>query len=246
MQVVCIVQARMGATRFPGKPLKKVLDRPLLSYLIERLHQSASLNDIVVATTTEPQDDMIALWCAQENVNCFRGSEENVLERYVLAGRAYHADVVVRVTGDCPLIDPVVVDTVVEFYLQHQFDYVSNTIVRSYPRGLDVEVCSLDLLERVLKLAKKPEEKEHVTLYIYEHPEVFSIGSVVRSALESKDRWTVDTPEDFQLVSKIIEALYPKIPKFRMQEVLDHLDAHPKLRLINAHIAQKAVHNIQI
>ncbi len=242
MDIVCIVQARMGASRLPGKPLKTVLDRPLLSYLVERLRQASSLNEIVIATSTDPRDDAIAKWCAEEKVACFRGSEQNVLDRYVMAGRAHHADVVVRVTGDCPLIDPVIVDTVVNFYLQNQFDYVSNTIVRSYPRGLDVEVCSMQVLEKVMQLATKPEEREHVTLFIYEHPDLFSIGSVKQSSKESNDRWTVDTSEDFELVSKLLIALYPKNPHFRMEDVLTLLEKHPQWRLINAHIQQKAVH----
>lgn len=241
MHVVCIVQARMGASRFPGKPLKTVLHRPLLSYLVERLRQASTLNEIVIATSIDPRDDAIAKWCAEEKIACFRGSEQNVLERYVFAARAHHADVVVRVTGDCPLIDPEIVDTVVRFYLQHQFDYVSNAIVRSYPRGLDVEICSLKVLEKALQLATKPEEREHVTLYLYEHPEQFSIGSVKQSSTESNDRWTVDTPEDFELVSKLLTALYPQNPQFRMKDVLILLDKHPEWRFINAHIQQKAV-----
>lgn len=243
MRVVCVVQARMGATRLPGKPLKKILGRPILSYLVERLRRATSIDEIVIATTTEKQDDEIALWCQKEEISCYRGSEHDVLHRYVEAARPHHADVVVRVTGDCPLIDPAVVDTVVNFFLQNapKYDYVANTVQRSYPRGLDVEVFSMKALEKIEKIAKRAEEREHVTLYFYEHPEEFSIGSVVRSGEFSTDRWTVDTPEDLHLITKIIEMLYPVKSDFQMQDIFELLEAHPELRKINAHISQKPV-----
>lgn len=243
MRVVCIVQARMGATRLPGKPLKKIMGRPILAYLVERLRRAKSLDDVVIATTPEKQDDEIALWCQKEEIACYRGSEDDVLERYLEAARLHHADAVVRVTGDCPLIDPAIVDTVVDDFLRNvpKYDYVSNTITRSYPRGLDVEVFSMEALEKVAQVAQRGEYREHVTLYFYEHPKEFSVGSVVRSAEDSMDRWTVDTDADLKLVSRIIEELYPINPNFHMQDVLKLLEEYPELRKINAHISQKPV-----
>lgn len=237
--IVAILQARMNATRLPGKPLKKVLAKPLLSYELERLKRAKTLDQIVVATTTGPQDQQIVDLCKMENVLVFRGSEEDVLNRYYNAAKQFDADIVVRVTGDCPLIDPEVVDRVVNFYLNHQYDYVSNTRLLTYPRGLDVEVFSIKLLEKAVSEAKLPSEREHVTPYFYLHPELFKIGNVACEIDLSKHRWTVDTEEDFQLITKIIETLYPKKSDFVMNDVLELLKMHPEWITINAHIKQK-------
>jgi spore coat polysaccharide biosynthesis protein SpsF len=214
-----------------------------LAFLVERLRRAKSLDEVVIATTTEKGDDAIALWCQQEHVECFRGSEKDVLQRYLDAARLHHADAVVRVTGDCPLIDPAIVDQVVHYYEKHssQYDYVSNTITRSYPRGLDIEIFSMKDLERAAKVAVRLEHREHVTLYMYEHPKEFSIGSIARSREDSTDRWTVDTEEDLVLVTKILEGLYPKKPDFHMDDVFRLLNEHPDWRKINAQVLQKPV-----
>jgi spore coat polysaccharide biosynthesis protein SpsF len=200
------------------------------------------LDDIVIATTIEKQDDEIVLWCQKEEVACYRGSQNDVLQRYLEAARIHHADVVVRVTGDCPIIDPEILDKTVNFFLQNQqkYDYVSNTILGSYPRGLDVEVFSMNALEKEAVAANREEHREHVTLYFYEHPEEFRVGRP-KMGEESSDRWTVDTEEDLTLVTKIIEELYSAKPNFSMQDVLDLLDRQPWLRKINSHISQKPV-----
>lgn len=239
--VVAIVQARMNATRLPGKPLKKILQRPLLSYELERLRRAKTIDEIVVATTTSPQDDQIVELCHHERIPIFRGSEENVLERYLKAAKEHRAEVVVRITGDCPLIDPEVVDRVINFYFENEYDYVSNTRKLTYPRGLDVEVFPVNLLERIAGQATRQPEREHVTLYFYEHPELFKLGNVACETDESKHRWTVDTEEDFQLISRIIESLYPKNPQFGMRDVLKLLQQHPDWVALNAHIKQKGV-----
>lgn len=240
-RVVIILQARMGATRLPGKPLKNVLGRPLLSYQIERLRRVQLADEIIIATTTEPQDDQIVQFCKDENVAYFRGSPLDVLDRYYQAAKFAKADVIVRVTGDCPLIDPEVTDKVIRFYIDHQpqYDYVSNSLERTYPRGLDTEIFSMALLEQAASKAKLPSEREHVTVYFYTHPERFSLKNVGNAVDLSKYRWTVDTSEDFELVEKILGDLHPKNPDFRMHDILDLLDLHPEWNLINAHIQQK-------
>lgn len=239
--VVAIIQARMNATRLPGKPLKKILQRPLLSYELERLRRAKTIDEIVVATTTSPQDDQIVELCRQERTPFFRGSEEDVLDRYLKTAKEHRAEVVVRITGDCPLIDPDVVDRVINFYFENEYDYVSNTRKLTYPRGLDVEVFPFKLLERIAGQATRQPEREHVTLYFYEHPELFKLGNVACETDESKHRWTVDTEEDFQLISRIIESLYPKNPQFGMRDVLKLLQQHPDWVALNAHIKQKGV-----
>lgn len=243
MRVVVIIQARMGATRFPGKPLKTVQNRPLLSYQLERLRRAKSVDQIIVATTTKEQDTQIVELCKAENILCYRGSESDVLERYNQAAKLFKADVVVRITGDCPLIDPEIVDHAINYYLGHfpTYDYVSNSLERTYPRGLDVEVFSASMLERAAKEAKFPEEREHVTLYFYTHPNLFSLGNVRQAADKSHHRWTVDTLEDFELVTKIITALYPKDPSFTTEDILKAFEQHPDWMKINAHIKQKAI-----
>lgn len=242
-RVVIILQARMGASRLPGKPLKTVLGRPLLGYQLERLRRSHSTTEIVVATTLEPQDDQIAEFCKSQEVSVFRGSSLDVLDRYYQAARLFKADFVVRVTGDCPIIDPVILDEVINYYLEcfPKFDYVSNSISHTYPRGLDVEIFSFELLESAQKNAKLPEEREHVTLYFYTHPEKFSIGNVASKKDISNHRWTVDTEEDFELISRIISELYPENNEFATQDVLDLLEDNPEWMKINSHIQQKPV-----
>lgn len=243
MNVVCIVQARMTSTRLPGKVLKEVLGKPLLEYEIERLQQCRSLNKIVVATTVLPSDDAVVTLCDKLGVNVFRGSEEDVLSRYAQAAKIYQADVVVRVTADCPLIDPAVVDLVVQTYLgsEGKYDYVSNTLERTYPRGLDVEVFSAKALQLAQANSVNKEEREHVTVYIYRRPQEFSVYQVKEGTDNSNQRWTVDTPEDFQLIEKILQALYPDNRQFSMQDVLGFLRENPQLMALNAHIEQKEV-----
>lgn len=241
--VVAILQARMGASRLPGKPLKKVLDRELLSYELERLRRAKRIDMIVVATTTEPADDQIVALCEKEGIAVFRGSEQDVLDRYYRAAKKFHADIVVRVTGDCPLIDPVEVDRVIDFFLSHkpQCDYASNSLERTYPRGLDTEVFSFAGLELMHRVASRPAEKEHVTPYFYLNPDKFVLGSVKHPIDLSHHRWTVDTPEDFELISRIITELYPKKPAFSMQDVLEVLKRHQDWVALNAHIVQKSL-----
>lgn len=243
LKTVIIIQARMGSTRLPGKILKEVLEKPLLSYQIERLKRVTLADEIVLATTTNSLDQKVVDFCRQEQISFFRGSEDDVLSRYTEAAKHFDAKVVVRVSGDCPLIDPKIVDKVIGFYFQHYptYHYVSNTLERTYPRGLDVEVFSLSALEQAAKASTRPEEREHVTPYIYRHPELFALANVAHSTNESHHRWTVDTEEDFQLIAKILKTLYPKNPDFTMDDILELLKKHPDWMLINAHIRQKPI-----
>lgn len=243
LNTVIILQARMGSTRLPGKTMKPILGRPLLSFVIERLQRCACQDQIVVATTNKPLDKQIIDFCRREKVDYFIGEESDVLDRYFQAAQAYGADIVVRVTGDCPLIDPAVVDEVVKFYVDHypKYDYVSNVIDRSYPRGMDVEVFSIRCLEALKRYAVTPEEKEHVTLYVLNHKDRFSTYSIVNKHDISQYRWTVDTKEDFLLIQNIIEALYPINSQFAMKDILKVLDEHPDWKELNTHIKQKEI-----
>lgn len=241
LHVVAIIQARMGSTRLPGKVMREVLGKPLLAYQIERLRQCKQIDTLVVATTYNSEDWCIVKLCQNLTVNVFLGSEEDVLTRYYEAACYYQADVVVRLTADCPLIDPEIVDRVITEYLSNypQYDYVSNTIERTYPRGLDTEVFSFQALQVAYYNARAPHLREHVTPYIYMNPQIFNLGNVLDKTDHSKHRWTVDTTEDFELIKRIIEQLYPNKPLFNRIDVLSLLNKHPEWVLINAHIEQK-------
>ncbi len=242
-RVVLIIQGRMAATRLPGKPLKTVMGKPLLSYLIERVRRCQRVDAIVVATTTNPLDGAIVEFCQANDVECFRGSEHDVLLRYLHAARHYKADVIVRVTADCPLIDPYVIDDVVAYFLKNspRLDYASNCIQRTYPRGMDVEVFSMASFEKVAKEAKNSNEREHVTPYYYFHPELFHLGNVTRDPDESRHRWTVDEEDDFALIKTILETVYPTNPQFSLEDLLKEFEKHPDWIKINAHVKQKLV-----
>lgn len=240
--VVAIVQARMLSTRLPGKVLLQVNGRPILSYQIERLLQAKKIDQIVVATTTRPEDTPIADFCKKEGVAVFCGSEEDVLDRYLQAAVHFNATTVVRITGDCPLIDPMLVDAVIETYQKGSYDYVSNTQIHPYPRGMDTEVFSFNALQIAVAEAKKRSEREHVTLYFYSNPEKFHLGQVKITTPGTKDyRLTVDTEEDFQVIEALIVALYKKQKMFTLEEIVQYLNTHPKIAAINSHIIQKSI-----
>lgn len=241
MKTVIIVQARMTSTRLPGKVLKPVLDKTLLEYLVERLRRVNLANDIVIATTTNDTDLPIVDLCRRLGVAVTRGSEHDVLARYYEAAKLHHADLIVRVTSDCPMIDPAVIDRVIGHFSQHAgaIDYVSNMLQLSYPYGMAVEVFSFKVLEEAYIEAKSQSEREHVTLFIYGHPERYRLANVALDENLSFHRWTVDTKEDFALIEKIINELYPIKPDFDIDDVLDLLKKHPDWPLINAHVPQK-------
>ena len=241
MKVVIIDQARMTSTRLPGKVLKEVAGRPLLEYQIERLRRVRNAHEVVIATTENATDDPIIGLCERLGVSTYRGSEEDVLQRYYEAAQAHGADVVVRVTSDCPVIDPEIIDAAIAMFLAPPmlYDYVSNTQTRSYPRGLDVEVFSFAALAAAQAEGRLEYEREHVTPYLYQHPERFRIAQLVAGEDHSQHRWTVDTAEDFELVGRIIAALYPVNPEFDLAAMLDLLRRHPDWSEINAQVMQK-------
>jgi len=241
MRTLAIVQARMTSTRLPGKVLKTILGRPMLSLQLERMRRSRRLDGIVVATTTNAADEPIVVLCGREGVPVHRGSEDDVLGRYAGAAREFDAGVVVRVTSDCPLIEPGLIDESVGLLADGggKFDYVSNMLHPTYPYGLAVEAFPARVLFEADAAARSEAEREHVTPYIYAHPERYRLHSLRRSPDLSHHRWTVDTPEDFELVSRIFGALYPREPAFGMEQVLELLAKHPDWSEINRHVVQR-------
>lgn len=233
-----VVQARTGSSRLPNKVMRPVLGKPLLAHLVERLRASRRVDRIVVATTREPGDDVVAGLARELGVGCTRGSAPDVLDRYDQAAREHALDHVVRVCGDCPLIDPEVLDRIVARYLAlaPDIDYVSNTLPPTYPDGLDVEVFSVEFLATLHRLSDQPYQREHVCTYMVEHPQRFRRDNVEHEVNLGHHRWTVDNEEDFELVRRIIEALYPSKPLFLMADVLAFLAAHPDVADVNRHI----------
>lgn len=243
MYTVGIVQARTGSTRFPGKVLKPIAGRPMLSHIIERLRSAGTLDTIVIATTALPQDQPIIDLAEQAGVAWYAGSEEDVLARYAEAAEMVRADLVVRVTGDCPLIDPNTVDGVVRYFLAHDFDYVGAGVSSGLPRGLDTEVFSRQALDRAHRLAQGAPAREHVTLYIYRHPELFRCARYPAPPELQRLGWRlcVDEEADFRLIEEIYNRLYRPGGIIEIRDVLALLDREPELLKINAHVRQKVV-----
>lgn len=238
MKTVIIVQARMTSTRLPGKVLKTVLDKPLLEYQIERLRRMKFADEIVIATTTNDTDQPIIDFCNRLDLSFFRGSEEDVLSRYYGAAVEHNADVVVRVTSDCPVIDPALSDKAVDFFLKPQKDYDYLRLFQ-YPRGLDTEVLTFKALEESYLEATEKPEREHVTPFLYRHPERYKVKYMTPLEDYSHHRWTVDTPEDFELIKRIIEELYPIKRMFNYVDILDVLARNPEWYYINDEVRQK-------
>lgn len=236
MQVVGIVQARMSSTRLPGKVLMPLAGEPMLARCIGRLRRAATLDDVVVATTTGPEDDPIVDLCRARGWPWFRGQRDDVLDRYRQAAVAAGADVVVRVTSDCPLIEPPVVDRVVRAL--GDADLASNVIpAHTWPRGLDAEAVRMDALERAWREDADPATREHVTLYIKRHPERFNLMAVNHDEDLSEMRWTVDTPEDYAFASRVYAHFGHDA--FSFDEVVALLRAHPEIAALNGHVTQK-------
>jgi len=243
MKIAAIIQARVTSTRLPNKVLMDIEGKPLLWYVINRLKSSKQLNDIILAIPDTKENDILEKFAGENNLKYFRGNEENVLSRYYGAAKKFGVDIIVRITSDNPLIDPKIVDLTIEKHLNSVADYTSNGLERSFPRGLDTEVFSFEVLEKSFKNAKEDYQREHVTPYIYDHPEVFKLQNVLAEGKLRRPelRWTVDTKEDFELIKKIYKQLYRPGKIFYSGEVIDLLDKEPELIKINVHIKQKTL-----
>ncbi len=237
-RTVAIIQARCGSTRLPRKVLAPILDRPMLWWVVTRVRAARLVDEVVVATTTRSEDDELEALCQRERWCCFRGSEMDVLDRYHGAAREYGAKVVVRITSDCPLIDPDVVDLVIATFKAGvpAVDYASNCQRRTYPRGLDTEVFSEGALERAWREDKRPDWREHVTPYIYRGGG-FRLAAVANTTDFSAHRWTVDTPEDLQFVRTVCKHLGRKT--FSWRQLLAVLHENPDWVQLNASVHQK-------
>jgi len=239
MKTVAIIQARLGSTRLPGKVLLDLAGDSMLARVVHRVRRAASVDEVVIATTVESRDDELAKVCASRGWSCFRGSEHDVLDRYYQTARAHGADVIVRITSDCPLIEPTLIDAIVERRELQQADFASNTLQRTYPRGLDTEVFTSTLLDTAWRDDRNPAWREHVTPFMTNHPERFSIIQFTDAEDHSDLRWTVDTPQDFALVEKVFTHFSDDA--FTQEDVLALLARNPEWVKINEGIEQKIV-----
>jgi spore coat polysaccharide biosynthesis protein SpsF len=234
--ITAIIQARLGSSRLPGKVLQEVNGRPLLSYMLERVAAAKRVGQVVVATTDRPQDDKIAEFCQKERVFVFRGNENDVLDRYYQCALELKAESIVRLTSDCPVIDPGIIDDVVETYFSGDYDYVANTVppVGTYPDGMDVEVFSYAALERAWREAKKPSDREHVTFYFWQNSQIFKTYRHDLKENLSHYRLTVDYPEDFEAIRAILLGLYQQNPLFSLSDIVTFLKQNPDVQAKNA------------
>lgn len=240
--IVCIIQARTGSSRLPNKIFLDLGGKKVLGRVIERVKDSRLVNKIVVASPDKKEDDVIEEYVKKNypEVGVYRGSENDVLNRYYQAARKFEADVVIRITSDCPLMDASVIDKVIQSFFDQDVDYASNVLAeRNYPRGLDVEIFSFKVLERIWQEAKDDDDREHVTLYLRKHPEIFYTYSVLNEKNYSKYRLTLDQEEDYKIISLIYKKLLPQKENFGLLDIINLLKKEPELVEINKNVEQK-------
>ena len=243
MKKVVIMQARTGSTRLPGKVMKNLFGKTILGHIITRIKISPLIDDVIIATTSSKEDEVIVEEAKKYNIQCFRGSEEDVLSRFYFASKSIDTNIIVRITADCPLIDPYVMETMLNKFHELKaegvkVDYLSNTLERTYPRGLDVEIFSRESLEKAYNEALKQYEREHVTPYIYRHPELFLLYSFKNNEDLSHYRWTLDTVEDWTFIAEVYARLYNEKNIFTTKDVLELLRREPELIGINSTVEQ--------
>ncbi|WP_207652690.1 glycosyltransferase family protein [Desulfosporosinus sp. FKA] len=238
MKIVCIVQARMGSERLPGKVLMDIAGKPMLEHVLDRLKLAREIDEIVVATSTKPDDDLIARFCDMKGTSVFRGSELDVLSRYYQAAQQHQADIVIRVTADCPLVDFEGIDLLIHELCQKKVDYIAFDGTR-LPRGLSGEVFTFEALKLTYETAHQPYEREHVTIHMYEHPEKFQVQKVEPPSWMNRPnyRLTVDTLEDIELIRRIYEMLNHET--LNLRKIINLMDENRELLAINSHIKQK-------
>lgn len=237
MNIVTVVQARVSSTRLPGKVLLPILGKPLLLLMIERIQKAKLIGNVVVATSVNPDDDVIENLCIENSIYCFRGHLTDLLDRHYQVAKKLNADAVVKIPSDCPLIDPTIIDKVLNFFIENvEYDYVSNLHPATYPDGNDVEIFSFQALEKAWRKATKNYEREHTTPFFWENSNVFKVGNVSwEKGLDysSTLRFTIDYKEDYEFIKKVYEELYPTNPDFNLNDILRLLEQKPELIQIN-------------
>ena len=234
METAIILQARLGSKRFPGKVLKKINGKTILEYTIKRLKKTKLSKNIIVVTTKREEDQKIIKVAKKTNCHTFRGSTNNVLNRYYKAAVHYKVKNIVRICSDCPLIDPKIINKVYFFYLKNNYDYVSNKIFPSYPIGMGVEIFNFQSLKKVNKLAKSSYEKEHVTPYFFKRPKKFKIKNVGSKKKLLNYRVVLDYAEDFKLISNILKHFNKQRKDFTLKDIIKYINRNPILKKKNS------------
>jgi spore coat polysaccharide biosynthesis protein SpsF len=238
MKIVTVVQARMSSSRLPQKVMLPILHKPLLSRMLERVKAAKLIGTLVVATSTDNDDDEIKDFCKVDGYNFFRGHLTDLLDRHYQLAIEYNAEAIVKIPSDCPLIDPEIIDKVISKFIESDhFDFVSNLHPATYPDGNDVEIMSFAALECAWKEAKKDYEREHTTPFIWENPELFGIGNVEwETGLDysTSHRWTIDFAEDYEFIRRVYEELYNKKNNFGLNDILSLLKQKPEIAEINS------------
>jgi len=237
MKIIALIQARRGSTRLPGKVLLDLEGKTVLEHVIDRVSASRFINDVIIATTVRKEDLNIVKLCADLGISVYCGSVDDVLDRYYETARLFGADHIVRITSDCPMIDPSVIDDVIGLHLRENADYTTNTLKETYPDGQDVEIFTFGSLKNSWKNAKLASEREHVTPYIRKSPEYKLVNMECRKNLSNK-RWTLDNSEDYEFIKIIFENLYGRNPLFGMEEILKFIDEKPEIERINENIVR--------
>lgn len=241
--VIAVVQARMDSSRLPGKVLMRICDRPMLEWVVTRAKKAASISQLVIATTTNSSDDILEKYCAEKELPCYRGSPADVLDRFVQVGKTFHADVIIRLTADCPFIDAGLIDQTFAAFSSSHVDFAANRLPppykRTYPIGLDVEIVAMPALEKAWREATQLFEREHVMPYIYQHREVFKIHTIDYSVDYGTYRWTVDTSEDLAFIQAVANKFNCRMD-FTWLEVIGMLEKFPDLMQINARVKHKS------
>lgn len=231
-----IIQARMGSTRLPKKVIKKIEGKTVLEHVINRLKRIKNCPKVILATTDKKEEDVLEKIAKKLNISVFRGSEDDVLDRYYQTARLFKIDPIIRITADCPLLDSEVAEKVIDFYLRGIYDYVSNVHPPTFPDGMDVEIFNFKTLEKSWQEIKLLSEREHVTSYITKHPKMFKVGNVVSKKDFNYLRLTLDEKDDLILIRKIYKELYSKNPFFGLEQILELFKKKPELIKINQHI----------
>ncbi len=236
--ILAVLQARVSSTRLPGKVLADILGSPMILRQVERVMRAKNIDQLVVATSDRMDDDALADLCKAHGVEVFRGDLDDVLRRFGDCAADYGASHVVRLTGDCPLTDPEIIDRLISLHLAGNYDYCSSAVPPTFPDGLDAEIMTATALSAAVNEATLPSEREHVTPFIISRPERFRLGSLRNEEDLSVLRWTVDEKEDLEFVRQVYGHLYERNPAFTMQDVLDLLEREPALATVNKHIAR--------
>jgi spore coat polysaccharide biosynthesis protein SpsF len=235
LKIIATIEARMGSTRLPGKILMEVAGKPILQHITERVKRSKLIDEVVVATTTNALDDAVENVCKETKTDFFRGSEPDITARLVDTAHAFHATHIMQLTGDCPFVDPSLIDKCINKYKSSDFDYVSNRLTPTYPCGQDVQFFSVNTLKSVLEKTDDPIDREHGSYFIYNHPELYKLGTFVSPVMNCPEkRWVLDYPEDFEFIKVIYENLYKQNPEFDTFDILRFLEQNPEVEKINS------------